>query len=82
MGEFFFIPKKELCPIEAVKILKHMRSSVLVPTPVFVHLRTLPSEGLLTTPGWTGWCAPPSNNCVETLTFGLSQHSTKFAGVD
>lgn len=42
MGDFSFIPKKKVCPIDAVKILEYTRSSVSVPKPffVFVHIRT------------------------------------------
>ena len=41
MGDFSFIPKKKIFSLEAVKILEYTRSSISVPKPVSVRLRTL-----------------------------------------
>ena len=73
MGEYSFIPKKKIRPVEAVKVLGYTISSAALPKPAFVYLRTLCM--------WTAsynstmdWLALPSLQLqcgITTLTFGL-----------
>ena len=55
---------KRKCIQEALKILENMRPLVLVPVPVFVHLRHLHRWGL-TTLRWTGWSSTPSSSNTD-----------------